>query len=225
MTQVPIHLLIPAGGRGLRMGGGCPKQFRDWGGVPLLRATVEAFLGPGMPVLAGIALAVPPEYLEAVRAWDFPVPAWVVAGGDSRQDSVEAALAALPAFPEAVVLIHDAVRPFPPAGPVCEAIAAGRVQPGQNLVLVGFGAGLTWAATAVRWGAPVQRGTSPWWKEAQREAGYQLASARSTWRRTARRIYAGTLGPADAPTTRGRLRASIDAGRAAWRSNKPRRKT
>ncbi len=124
MTQVPIHLLIPAGGRGLRMGGGCPKQFRDWGGVPLLRATVEAFLGPGMPVLAGIALAVPPEYLEAVRAWDFPVPAWVVAGGDSRQDSVEAALAALPAFPEAVVLIHDAVRPFPPAGPICEAIAA-----------------------------------------------------------------------------------------------------
>lgn len=105
---------------------------------------------------------------------------------------------------------------------LCEAIEAGKVQPGQNLVLVGFGAGLTWAATAVRWGAPVQRGPSPWWKEAQREAGYQLASARSTWRRTARRIYASTLGPADAPTTRGRLRASIDAGRAAWRSNKPR---
>ncbi len=104
---------------------------------------------------------------------------------------------------------------------LCEAIAAGRVRPGQNLVFAGFGAGLTWAATAVRWCAPVKREPTPWWKDAQWEAGYQLASARSTWRKAARRIYAGTLGPADAPTTRGRLRASIDAGRAAWRERKP----
>lgn len=104
---------------------------------------------------------------------------------------------------------------------LCEAIQAGRVRPGQNLVFAGFGAGLTWAATAVRWCAPVVREPTPWWKDAQREAGYQLASARSTWRRAARRIYAGTLGPADAPTARGRLRASIDAGRATWRERKP----
>jgi 3-oxoacyl-[acyl-carrier-protein] synthase III len=107
---------------------------------------------------------------------------------------------------------------------LCEAIAAGRVRPGQNLVLAGFGAGLTWAATAVRWCAPVERAPDTWWKDAQREAGYQLASARSTWRRAARRVYAGTLGPADAPTTRGRLRASIDAGRATWRERKPRKR-
>lgn len=104
---------------------------------------------------------------------------------------------------------------------LCEAIEAERVRPGQNLVFVGFGAGLTWGATAVRWCAPVRREPTPWWKDAQREAGYQLASARSTWRRLARRIYAGTLGPADAPTARGRLRASIDAGREAWRERSP----
>lgn len=104
---------------------------------------------------------------------------------------------------------------------LCEAIEAGRVRPGQNLVFAGFGAGLTWGATAVRWCAPVVREPVPWWKDAQREAGYQLASARSTWRRAARRIYAGTLGPADAPTARGRLRASIDAGRATWQARKP----
>ncbi|HSN75390.1 MAG TPA: beta-ketoacyl-ACP synthase III [Anaerolineae bacterium] len=104
---------------------------------------------------------------------------------------------------------------------LCEAIDAGRVQPGQNLVFAGFGAGLTWGATAVRWCAPVVRAPTPWWKDAQREAGYQLASARSTWRRAARRVYAGTLGPANAPTVRGRLRASIDAGRAVWRERKP----
>lgn len=103
---------------------------------------------------------------------------------------------------------------------LCEAIQAGKVHPGQNIVLVGFGAGLTWAATAIKWGAPVTREPASWWKDAQREAGYQLASVRSTWRRAARRVYAGTLGPANAPTVRGRLRASIDAGRATWRARK-----
>jgi 3-oxoacyl-[acyl-carrier-protein] synthase-3 len=99
---------------------------------------------------------------------------------------------------------------------LCEAIEAGLIAPGKNLVLVGFGAGLTWGAMAVRWCAPVTRQPSPWWKAARRRAEYQIASARSVWRRIARRVYAATLGPAEAPTLRGRLRASIDAGRAVW---------
>jgi len=105
------------------MGGDTPKQFRDWGGVPLLQATVRAFLAPGMPALQGIALAVPPDYLEEVRSWDFQVPTWVVEGGETRQDSVLAALSALPQA-DAPVMIHDGVRPFPPAGPILEALAA-----------------------------------------------------------------------------------------------------
>ncbi|MCB0251034.1 MAG: hypothetical protein KDI07_20850, partial [Anaerolineae bacterium] len=60
----------------------------------------------------------------------------------------------------------------------------------------------------------------PWWTVAQQEAGLQLAGARSSWRRAARRVYAGTLGPAEAQTFRGRLRASIDAGRETWESHK-----
>ena len=50
---------------------------------------------------------------------------------------------------------------------LCEAVTAGRVQPGDNLVLVGFGAGLTWAAVAVQWSAipgrirPTYR---TWWR-------------------------------------------------------------
>ena len=120
----PVFLLIPAGGRGLRMGGGVPKQFRDWGGIPLLEATVRAFLAPGMPPLAAIALAVPEDRLEQVRSWRFGVPTLAVAGGETRQASVARALAALPDQPPARVLIHDAVRPFPPPGPVREALEA-----------------------------------------------------------------------------------------------------
>ncbi len=103
---------------------------------------------------------------------------------------------------------------------LCEAIEAGRVRPGQNIVFVGFGAGLTWAATAVKWCAPVKKPPYPWWTVAQQEAGLQLAGARSSWLKAARRLYSGTLGPAEAPTFRGRLRASIDAGRETWEARK-----
>jgi 2-C-methyl-D-erythritol 4-phosphate cytidylyltransferase len=119
-----VFLLIAAGGRGVRMGGGVPKQFRDWGGMPLLEATLRAFLAPGMPPLAAIALAVPEDRLEQVRSWRLPVPVTAVVGGDSRQASVALALKALPDRPETPVLIHDAVRPFPPAPPIQAALAA-----------------------------------------------------------------------------------------------------
>lgn len=118
------YLLVPAGGQGLRLGGGLPKQFRLWGDRPLLRATLEAFFGPGMPPIAGIALAVPLDRLEEVHAWELPAPLWVVPGGATRQASVLAALAALPGEPDLPVMIHDGVRPFPPAGPIREALAA-----------------------------------------------------------------------------------------------------
>jgi len=117
-------LVIPAGGRGLRMGGGLPKQFRDWDGRPLLQVTVEAFLAPGMPPLAGIALAVPESHVEEAHSWSFGVPCTVVPGGTTRQESVWIALRALPYLPLAPVMIHDAVRPFPPTAPLWEALEA-----------------------------------------------------------------------------------------------------
>ena len=124
MKTDPVHLVIPAGGRGLRMGGGVPKQFRDWGGRPLLEATVRAFLEPGMPALDGIVLAVPEDRLEQARSWSFGPPHQVVVGGSTRQESVGLALSALDAVPSAKVLIHDAVRPFPPREQVRAALDA-----------------------------------------------------------------------------------------------------
>jgi 2-C-methyl-D-erythritol 4-phosphate cytidylyltransferase len=106
------------------MGGGLPKQFRDWDGRPLLQVTVEAFLAPGMPPLAGIVLAVPEAHLEEASSWSFEVPCTVLPGGATRQESVWSALRALPNLPFAPVMIHDAVRPFPPTAPLWEALAA-----------------------------------------------------------------------------------------------------
>lgn len=61
---------------------------------------------------------------------------------------------------------------------LCEAIAQGRLRPNDNLVMVGFGAGLTWAATAIRWATPGAR-QAPAWRAGQRSATYSLARVRS----------------------------------------------
>jgi 2-C-methyl-D-erythritol 4-phosphate cytidylyltransferase len=110
-----------------------PKQFRDWGGIPLLQATIQAFLASDMPELKGIALAVPADHIGEVRSWSFGVPLWVVEGGETRQGSVSAALAALPENPDAPVMIHDGVRPFPPREPIIEALEALRTCDGAVL--------------------------------------------------------------------------------------------
>ncbi len=44
---------------------------------------------------------------------------------------------------------------------LCEAIDAGKVKPGDHLVMVGFGAGLTWAACAIQWSAAKHGATPP----------------------------------------------------------------
>jgi len=122
-----LFLVIPAGGSGLRMGAEIPKQFLDWGGQPLLKATIMAFFAPGMPRIDGIALSLPPDRLEEVSAWTLPAPHWCVKGGKTRQESVASAMSALPDAPHttnAPVMIHDAVRPFPPLEPILEAINA-----------------------------------------------------------------------------------------------------
>jgi len=72
---------------------------------------------------------------------------------------------------------------------LCEAVADGRIQPDQTLVLVGFGGGLTWGASVVRWtgSKPVEL---PLWKRQRRRLVYFLARTRSRLTRTLRRIGA-----------------------------------
>ncbi len=73
-----------------------------------------------------------------------------------------------------------------------EAVEAGRVQPGDRIVLVGFGAGLTWAAALVEWGMPVP--PLPWWRRLGHALLYPLARIRSAYRRARRRLFAYWFG-------------------------------
>ncbi len=73
---------------------------------------------------------------------------------------------------------------------LCEAIEAGKIEPDDNLVFVGFGAGLTWGACAIQWSVPVKELPEPgWWTNYRREASYRAAAARSMWKRAVRWVY------------------------------------
>jgi len=71
---------------------------------------------------------------------------------------------------------------------LCEAISAGRIGPGDNIVMVGFGAGLTWAALALKWSVPPARAVSPTYRIWWRWLLYRWADIRRGVRRLVRRI-------------------------------------
>jgi 2-C-methyl-D-erythritol 4-phosphate cytidylyltransferase len=109
-----VVALVPAAGRGLRMGGSVPKQFLSVGGEPLIVQSLRIL--QAAPVVGQIVLAVPSadiEYCEneIVLRYRFTKVTKVVAGGAERQDSVRYALEQVPPDTD-IVLIHDAARPF-----------------------------------------------------------------------------------------------------------------
>ena len=67
---------------------------------------------------------------------------------------------------------------------LCEAIEQGRVNTNDKLVMVGFGAGLTWGATVVQWGVPMPYRRREWWYRGLRWVVYRYASVRSLIART-----------------------------------------
>lgn len=124
--QIPsVVALVPAAGRGLRMGGSVPKQFLSIGGEPLIVQSLRIL--QSAPVIGQIILAVPSadiEYCqhEIVLRHRFTKVTKVVAGGAERQDSVRHALAQVPSDTD-IVLIHDAVRPFVTQRMINEVVA------------------------------------------------------------------------------------------------------
>jgi 2-C-methyl-D-erythritol 4-phosphate cytidylyltransferase len=135
--------IVPAAGRGDRLGPGAPKALRDLGGVPMLVHAVRALAtARGVDL---VVVAAPADSVSEVQALlsehgaDEPsvgrAAAVVVAGGATRQASVAAALGSLPEDVD-VVLVHDAARPLVPVELV-DAIAAA-VRAGSPAVVPGL---------------------------------------------------------------------------------------
>ncbi|HEY5638874.1 MAG TPA: beta-ketoacyl-ACP synthase III [Dehalococcoidia bacterium] len=70
---------------------------------------------------------------------------------------------------------------------LCEALSAKRVEVGDYLVLSSFGAGLTWAALALRWSVPVPSHVAPW-QPIRRQVESRMAAVRSVLRRGERSV-------------------------------------
>ncbi len=108
-----VAVILPAGGRGTRMGGTVPKQYLRVGGRTILGRTLSVF--GNHPLVVEIVIACAPEYRRRVqRIADHAscgAKTTVVDGGTDRQSSVWNALSKLQSDAD-IVLVHDAVRPF-----------------------------------------------------------------------------------------------------------------
>jgi 2-C-methyl-D-erythritol 4-phosphate cytidylyltransferase/2-C-methyl-D-erythritol 2,4-cyclodiphosphate synthase len=111
--------IIVAAGRGLRAGGGNPKQWRPLSGVPVAARALDAFRAAGVDRI--VLVHHPDDRAEAAAvAGD----ALLVAGGTTRAESVRAALEALSGAGVDRVLIHDAARPLVPPDLIARVLAA-----------------------------------------------------------------------------------------------------
>jgi 2-C-methyl-D-erythritol 4-phosphate cytidylyltransferase len=108
------------------MAGPQPKQFLILDGLPILIHSLRAFAS--VPRVTAIYVAVRKTEMERVQAqiaeYGFANRVRVVEGGDNRQESVSHALTALPAQPDDIVLVHDAVRPLIDAATIERTIDA-----------------------------------------------------------------------------------------------------
>jgi 2-C-methyl-D-erythritol 4-phosphate cytidylyltransferase/2-C-methyl-D-erythritol 2,4-cyclodiphosphate synthase len=121
-----VAAVVVAAGRGFRAGGDGPKQYRQIGGEPVIRASLKGLVGH--PDIAMVQPVIHPDDVDLFRSaaagLDLREP---VFGGATRQASVRAGLEALSAGRPDLVLIHDAARPFASAALIARGIAAARV--------------------------------------------------------------------------------------------------
>ncbi|WP_371653441.1 MULTISPECIES: 2-C-methyl-D-erythritol 4-phosphate cytidylyltransferase [unclassified Streptomyces] len=121
--------VIPAAGRGVRLGPGAPKALRTLNGTPMLIHAVRAMAASRAVSL--VVVVAPPDgatevkNLLAEHALPDRTDFVVVPGGETRQESVRLGLDALPQGID-VVLVHDAARPLVPVDTVDAVIEAVR---------------------------------------------------------------------------------------------------
>lgn len=120
------HVVIVAGGKGLRMGGEIPKQFLPVGGKPVLMRTMEAFYSfdPSIHIILVLPVSQQAYWKELCETYCFTVAHDIADGGETRFHSVKNGLARISG--DGLVGVHDGVRPFvlPQVIAACYAEAA-----------------------------------------------------------------------------------------------------
>ena len=131
-----VGVVIPAGGVGRRLGRRTPKQLLRLGTGTILALTVEHFTRH--PAVSTVVVAAPAAHLAHTRRALAGVRngarVRVVAGGGERQESVWLGLQAVP-DEAAVIVVHDAVRPFITRALIDRVVAAARAGGGAICAL------------------------------------------------------------------------------------------
>jgi 2-C-methyl-D-erythritol 4-phosphate cytidylyltransferase/2-C-methyl-D-erythritol 2,4-cyclodiphosphate synthase len=133
-TPARTAALVPAAGRGERLGPGAPKALRTIGGEPILLHAVRGLLASGAVDL--VVVAAPPTnegMREAAQILSGVGRCRIVPGGPTRQQSVALALAAVPDEGYDVILVHDAARALTPPATIAAVVEA--VRSGHRAVI------------------------------------------------------------------------------------------
>lgn len=132
-----VVAIVPAAGSGQRLAAGMPKAFCELDGRTLLELAVQGLITSG--VVESVIVAVPPDRTDEAELM-LGQNATVVAGGQSRTDSVSKALSTLANTPEATrpqfVLVHDAARALTPPTLIVRIVEA--LRSGHRAVVPGL---------------------------------------------------------------------------------------
>jgi len=107
-----VGAIIPAAGRGKRIGASVPKQFLEIQGRPLLHHTLTVFAS--CKLIDYVVLVMPRTDVDEMgEDWlnKYEIVREVVVGGEQRQDSVYNGFNSLEEGTD-IVVVHDGVRPF-----------------------------------------------------------------------------------------------------------------
>lgn len=122
--------IIPAAGTGSRMQAGVNKQYLLLAGQPILAHTIALF--DRHPRIDRICIVLPAEGIDYCRAeivngCAFAKVVAIIAGGPTRQDSVNNGLHGCGAASDDLVVIHDGARPLLAAAELDALLAAAAV--------------------------------------------------------------------------------------------------
>ena len=118
--------IVFAGGSGVRMGAGIPKQFLEVEGKPVLIYTLEGFQRhPQLDAIAEVCIEGWHDILRAyANQFNITKLKWIVSGGATGQESIRNGVYALEGVcsDDDIVIIHDGIRPLVDASVLSDVI-------------------------------------------------------------------------------------------------------
>lgn len=106
MTRI-VTAVVLAAGSGKRVGSDVPKQFLPLGNKPMFHRSLAVL--EAVDEIGYVVVALPPD--DGSNLLEFPKVVAQVTGGETRQASLQSALARLPESTD-TVMVHDAARPL-----------------------------------------------------------------------------------------------------------------